>query len=152
MMRPIVKEKIKIAITLAEAKDTSHFLDLEALCFGMTRNPDVTYFWTPAVNYLWSYKAEIKGKMVGGIISMPTRDGKWYVNSLFVHLKYRRLGIAKQLLTKIIRIAGKRKILLDVKTDREFLLEFYAKYGFKIHKYMKNYYWDGTDRYLMTKI
>jgi hypothetical protein len=56
MMKISAKEKFKIVITFATTKDASYFLDLEALCFGMKRNPDVTYFWTPAVSYLWSFQ------------------------------------------------------------------------------------------------
>ena len=90
------------------------FLELEAFCFGMKPNQDTSYFWTPVVDYLWTYKAEIGGRIVGGIIAMPTRRGNWYINSLFVHPKYRNRGIASMLLSRILHIAEQRNVMLDV--------------------------------------
>lgn len=147
-----VRRKTKIRIKLATHKDAERFLKLEATCFKMKCNPDTVYFWTPVVSYLWAYKAELNGKLVGGIIAMPTRNGYWYINSLFVHPRYRKHGIATRLLSKVLKLAGKSKMLLDVKTDRIFLLNFYHKHGFATKKLIKNYYHDGTDRYLLVKL
>ena len=145
------KDRHKVQIRFAKEKDAPRFLRLEALCFEMETNRDLIYFWTPAVSYLWTFKAEIAGRIVGGIIVMPTRKGTWYINSLFVHPKYRKHGVATKLLEKIIKVAGKKSILLDVKTDRKFVVGFYRKHGFVIRKLKKNYYRDGTDRYLMIR-
>ncbi len=57
----------------------------------------------------------VDDKIVGGIIATPTRDGNWYVNSLFVHPSYRKHGVASRLLSKIIKTAGNKKIFLDIK-------------------------------------
>src|SRR5579863_7968685 len=80
----------KISIRLATWRDAAKFLRLEALCFGMSVNRDTFYYWTPVLEYLWSYKAEIDGRLVGGIIALPTREGDWYVNSIFVHPKIQK--------------------------------------------------------------
>lgn len=143
--------KIRVQIRIATEKDALEFLRLEAMCFEMKANRDLVYFWTPVVSYLWTFKAEIGSKIVGGIIAMPTRKGEWYINSLFVHPKYRKHRIATRLLERIIKIAGGKPILLDVKTDRKFLMDFYREHGFVIKKFNKNYYRDGTDRYIMLR-
>ena len=141
----------KIRIRLANGEDALEFLRLEALCFGMKTDRNTIYFWTPVVSYLWTFKAEVAGRLVGGIIAMPTRNGDWYVNSLFVHPRYRKRSIATRLLKKIIGIAAGKKIWLDVKTDRQFVLDFYKKHGFIVKKLKRNYYRDGTDRYLLLR-
>lgn len=141
-----------VKIKLASYRDAESFLRLEAKCFDMKANRDTMYFWTPAVSYLWSYKAEMNGKIVGGIIAMPTRDGSWYINSLFVHPSYRKHGVATRLVSKIIKIAGKKRIFLDTFKDRPYLIEFYDNRGFKIKKSMKNYYKDGENRYLLEHV
>lgn len=146
------KRKCQFQIRLATHEDALGFLKLEARCFKMRATMDTIYFWTPAVCYLWSYKAIANNKLVGGIIATPTRDGNWYVNSLFVHPTYRKLGIATRLLSKIIKAAGNKKIFLDVKTEKRFLVDFYGKHGFKLRKLVKNYYHDGSDRYLLVHI
>jgi ribosomal protein S18 acetylase RimI-like enzyme len=141
----------KVSVRLANWSDAATFLELEATSFGMRRNPDTIYFWTPVVDHLWSYKAIADGKVVGGIIAMLTRRGNWYINSLFVHPTYRRRGVATKLLSRIIKLAGPREVLLDVKTDRKSLLEFYHRFGFEVKRRRKNYYRDGTDRYLLVR-
>lgn len=146
------KRKCQFQIRLATHEDALDFLKLEARCFKMKPTKDTIYFWTPAVCYLWSYKAIANNILVGGIIATTTRDGNWYVNSLFVHPTYRKFGIATRLLSKIIKNAGNKKIFLDVKTDRQFLVDFYGKQGFKLKKLVKNYYHDGSDRYLLVHI
>lgn len=144
-------KKIDIKIRLAESRDAKQFLKLEALCFKMRLTSSTIYFWKPVVSYLWAYKATINDRIVGGVIAMPTREGDWYINSLFVHPRYRKHGIATKLLKKIIGIVGKKRIFLDVKTDREHLVDFYGKHGFRRKKLMKNYYEDETDRYILVR-
>ena len=141
----------KVSIRLAGWGDAATFLELEALSFGMRRNPDVIYFWTPVVDHLWTYKAVADGKVVGGIIVMPTRRGKWYINSLFVHPAYRRCGVATKLMARVLKLAGRKEISLEVKTNKEFLLAFYGRFGFEFKRRKKNYYRDGTDRYLLVR-
>lgn len=144
-----MERKHRFQIRLANHGDAISFLKLEARCFKMRTSKDTIYFWTPAVCYLWSYKAMADDKIVGGIIATPTRDGNWYVNSLFVHPSYRKHRVATRLLSKIIKTAGNKKIFLDIKTNRRFLMDFYNKHGFKLQKLEKNYYSDGSDRYLL---
>jgi ribosomal protein S18 acetylase RimI-like enzyme len=139
----------RFQIRLANHDDAITFLKLEAKCFKMRTNKDTIYFWTPAVCYLWSYKAMINGKIVGGVVATPTRDGNWYVDSLFVDPSYRKHGVATRLLSKIIKTVGKKRIFLNAKTNRRFLMDFYNKHGFKLQKLEKNYYNDGNDLYLL---
>jgi ribosomal protein S18 acetylase RimI-like enzyme len=141
----------KVSIRTASRSDAAAFLELEALSFGMRRNPDVIYFWTAVVDHLWTYKAVADGKVVGGIIAMPTRQGKWYVNSLFVHPAYRERGVATKLMSRVLKLAGRKEVSLEVKTNKESLLEFYGRFGFELKRRMKDYYRDGTDRYLLVR-
>jgi hypothetical protein len=72
------------------------FLRLEAECFEMDFTPNSLYFWRPVIDYCWAFKAVVKGKIVAGAIAMPTRDGRIYLNSLFVSPAFRRRRIANQ--------------------------------------------------------
>ena len=138
-------------MSLASHKDAEKFLKLEALCFEMEPNRDTVYFWTPVVEYLWTYKAEIGSRIVGGIIVMPNRHGGWYVNSLFVHPRFRNRGIASLLLKRFLSRVKGCKVMLDVKTDKPHLLAFYGKFGFEKQAVLPNYYRDGTDRFLLVR-
>lgn len=132
--------------------DADEFLKLEAKCFNMRLSQNTKYYWKPIVSYQWVYKAVSQSKIVGGIIAMATRDEDLlYINSLFVHQAYRNKGIATKLLKKVLKIAEKRRVVLDLRTDRSFLVEFYEKFGFRIKKLRKDYYGDGTDIYLLER-
>jgi ribosomal protein S18 acetylase RimI-like enzyme len=142
----------RFQICLANHEDAITFLKLEAKCFQMRANKDTIHFWTPAMCYLWSYKAMIDGKIVGGVVATPTRDGNWYVDSLFVDPLYRKQGVATRLLSKIIKTAGNKRIFLNAKTNHRFLIDFYNKHGFKLQKLEKNFYNDGNDLYLLVHV
>lgn len=145
----VLKEVIKVR--LATYGDAAKFLELEARCFEMTPNMETTYFWTPIVENLWAYKAMVGDRIVGGIIAMPTRDGEWYIDSLFVDPEYQKQGVASLLMNRVLAVAGNHTVVLDVKTDRSFLLDFYARFGFVVSARMPNYYNDGSDRLLLVK-
>ena len=145
----MLKGSIKIRLTTHA--DAARFLELEAKCFEMIPNPETTYFWTPVVENLWAYKAVVGDCIVGGIIAMPTRDGEWYIDSLFVDPEYRKKGVASLLMERVLAIAGNHAVFLDVKTDRSFLLDFYGRFGFMVKDRLTNYYNDGSDRLLLVR-
>lgn len=99
----------------------------------------------------WAYKAVSGNRIVGGIIAMPTRDGGWYIDSLFVDPEFRKKRVATLLMERVLAVAGKHMVSLDVKTDRAFLPAFYAKFGFTVVDRLPNYYNDGSDRFLLVR-
>ena len=141
-----------IEILRAGRSDALEFYRLEAKCFGMEEdNDDTTYYWVPILSYQCCLKAVLDGKIVGGLVSMPTFEGRWYLNSLFVDPEYRRRGIADKLMEKMKELATQDAMILDVKTDRPYLVRFYEKHGFKIDKLSTDHYYDGTDRLIMVR-
>ena len=48
-------EATGVRTSLASHRDAERFLKLEALCFEMEPNQATLYFWTPVVEFLWSY-------------------------------------------------------------------------------------------------
>lgn len=143
-----------IRIARAEKRDALEFYRLEAMCFDMEENNDDTlYYWVPVLAYQCCYKAVTGGsRIVGGVVSMPTFDRRWYVNSLFVHPECRRRGIAGRLMNKVIDAAWYGEIILDVKTDRPHLLEFYGSLGFAKRYRSRNHYLDGSDRFILSRV
>lgn len=143
----------EIRIIRAEKGDALEFYRLEAECFEMEGNDeDTTYYWTPILSYQCCYKAVADGsKIVGGVVSMPTFDKRWYVNSLFVHPKHRMRGIARALMGVVFSVAWHDEMILDVKTDRPHLVRFYESLGFKMAGRSPNHYQDGEDRFHMVR-
>ena len=142
-----------IKITLTSKSDAAEFLKLESKCFEMDENLETMYYWVPLLEYSYCYKAEISScGIVGGIISMPTRDDSWYINSLFVHPDFRKEKIATKLLKQVINGCAKGKtIYLEHKTYKPHLLEFYKKHGFTFIQRSNNYFSDGDDRFMLAR-
>ena len=82
---------------------------------------------------------------------MPTFDKRWYLNSLFVHPEYRRRSIDRRLADMVIDAAWYGEIILDVKTDRPHLLEFYGSPEFMKRHTSSNHYRDGSDRFILVR-
>lgn len=143
----------KVKITLTSKTDATEFLKLESKCFEMDVNLETMYYWVPLLEYSYCYKAEISPYgIVGGIISMPTRDNSWYINSLFVHPDFRKEKIATKLLKHIINGCANGKIIyLEHKTYKPHLLEFYKKHGFTFLQRSNNHFSDGDDRFMLVR-
>lgn len=142
-----------IRIVRAGKEDALEFYRVEAGCFEMDGNDaDTLYYWVPILAHQCCYKAVAAGsRIVGGVVSMPTFDRQWYINSLFVDPEYRKRGIARMLMDKVFSVAQYDEIILDVKTDRPHLTRFYASLGFVIRGRSRNHYQDGEDRFLMVR-
>lgn len=140
----------KIEIRPVELYDAVPLLRLEARCFGMRYSSNSLYYWRPILDYCWAYKAARDDEILGGVIAMPTRQGKVYINSLFVHPRMRGLGIGSQLLGTVLGLPA-IGFVLDVKVDKRRLIEMYQRHGFKIIRNETNYYLDGSDRVVMER-
>jgi ribosomal protein S18 acetylase RimI-like enzyme len=142
----------RVRIRRATITDAIPFLKLEAVCFEMKFADASLYYWRPIIEYCYAFKAVLSNKIVGGVIAIPTRNGQIYINSLFVHTKFRKLGIATKLLDRILMIGSKNGYVLDVKPKKRHLISFYTKYGFRVIRTKQNYYLDGAARILMTRL
>ena len=143
-----------IDIIRAEKRNALEFYRLETKCFEMEDDDANTmYYWIPMLSHQCCYKAVERSslRIVGGIVSMPTFDKHWYINSLFVDPSYRRNGIASRLMEKVIEVATHGDIVLDVKTDRPYLIRFYKEFGFGIKRLSVDHYHDDSDRFIMTR-
>ena len=147
----VMTHEFSVRILQADAEDAEEFLKLEAACFEMEFSLNTLYYWRPIIDYCWAFKAISRRRIIGGAIAMPTRDGKIYINSLFVHSRFRKGGIGTRLLSRILRLRPCLGFVLDVKSERSFLHEFYRGHGFENTRRVQNYYLDGTTRIVMTR-
>ena len=117
----------------------------------------VTYqndFYNRLVSYQrYSKLAYFKDILIGAITckedQLPVGDIKEpqsgaYIMTITVFERYRRYGIASQLLQEAINDCCKAKsidyIFLDVQENNESALEFYKKHGFAVSHKRENYY------------
>ena len=143
---------MEIEIVRAGKNDAREFYRLEAKCFEMDEGEDTLYYWVPVLSYQCCYKAVVDGsRIIGGVVSMPTFDKQWYINSLFVDPEYRRRGIANRLMQKVMDVAWHGDMILDVKTDRPHLIGFYNAWGFEKRSLSVDHYSDDSDRFIMVR-
>ena len=128
---------------------------LEAACF---RDPwpleQVVYEWkeNPVANL---YSATIDDEVVGYIDFFITFDSA-SVARVCVASEYRRNGIAKALIEKMVEVCKKQaepveNITLEVRESNEAAIELYKKNGFKTITKKKLYYSDGEDAIYMVR-
>ncbi len=95
----------------------------------------------PLVSY--RFLAKRKDRIIGSVyLSLREESGKkeWWVYSLGVPLKFRGLGIARELMLELINFAKKKeinKLLLTVFPDKNPAIKLYEELGF-VHKGIDN--------------
>ncbi len=144
-------KQTKLEIKPLSSNDAVPFLRLEARCFGMMFNRNSLYFWRPVIEYGWAFKAVQRRSIVGGIIAMPTRQEFIYINSLFVHPRFRDKGIGTRLLETVLSLRARKGFILDMKVDKPHVRKLYTRHGFKVHRIEPNYYLDNSDRIIMIR-
>ena len=73
------------------------------------------------------------------------KEGRGYVEVLFISRKFRRKGIASLLINRFITILkqkGYKRIQLSVNTQNKGAIKLYEKLGFKLHHYELKKEWE----------
>ena len=128
---------------------------LEAACF---HDPwpleQVVYEWkeNPTANL---YSAVIDDEVVGYIDFFITFDSA-SIARICVANEYRRTGIAKALIDKMVEVCKKQEepidnITLEVRESNEAAIKLYEKNGFEYITRKKMYYSDGEDAIYMVR-
>jgi ribosomal-protein-alanine N-acetyltransferase len=117
-------------------------------------NPSIfNYFYETFPDGIWV--AEKLNKIIGFIIGVKTGEEKGRILMLSVEEKNRRQNIGTTLLKNLLSELVKHNVKyieLEVRTDNKKAIQFYQKHGFRIVDTIKNFYQNGENAYLMTKI
>ena len=132
-------------IERATLKDTKALSKLECRCYGYSWHPYANWFWKRAVDYMYAYKATDGGKVIGGIVALPTRQGTVYVDTMFVAKGSRRRGVGEALLKKVLKDTNGKKIQLDTWSYNEAAKSLFAKLGFRRKGVLRDYYDEKID-------
>ncbi|MEM2942324.1 MAG: ribosomal protein S18-alanine N-acetyltransferase [Candidatus Bathyarchaeia archaeon] len=107
--------------------------------------------------------AEAQGRLVGYVMCRaesglsdfirmkPVRKG--HVVSVAVMPEYRRLGIARSLMSSAITALstyGCSEVFVEVRVTNEPAIQLYKKLGFEMMRRVPRYYYDGEDAYVMS--
>lgn len=136
---------MEFEIEKATLKDTKALSRLECNCYGHSWQVYANYFWKRAVDCMWAYKATKNGKIIGGIVALPTRQKTVYVDTVFVAKKFRRHGVGEALMKKVLAETSGRKIQLDTWSYNDAAKNLFVKFGFKKKRILRNYYDEKID-------
>lgn len=103
----------------------------------------------PYVRYLFYLNND---SVVGYLIYEDIYD-RFEIDFIFVDDKYRRKGIASELLNELFKIASDKKVInitLEVRKDNYSAISLYLKHGF-LYRAIRSKYYNGIDGILMEK-
>ena len=108
-----------------------------------------SYKENPYVKYLFYF---IDSKVVAYLVYEDIYD-RFEIDFIFVDNKYRRRGIASNLLDELFKVGKEKNIInitLEVRKDNYSAISLYLKHGF-VSKAIREKYYSGIDGILMEK-
>ena len=98
--------------------------------------------------------AEHQGEVIGFILAVMDDIASARILMLSIAQGYQGKGIGSSLLRTLLRRIRDRvkKISLEVRTDNTQAIAFYLHHGFQVTGYLKHFYSDESDGYIMEKI
>jgi [ribosomal protein S18]-alanine N-acetyltransferase len=133
-------------------RDLRRIVDIERDSFGLDAWP-AGLFREYAADPRALFLIARAGRTIAGyIIAVRRRADAVEIDSLAVHSRYRRLGIAAKLLKAVLRRArssGVTSIGLMVRRDNDAAICFYRRFGFLRTATVPGYYEDGAPGWRM---
>jgi ribosomal protein S18 acetylase RimI-like enzyme len=93
----------------------------------------------------------MSGEKPIGIVSYKTEGDVTHINGLIVLPEYRRQGVAKSAMEKVLSGSGNRKFSLTVHPDNIPALMLYLRLGFVITRWQDDCFGDGEPRLYLRK-
>ena len=92
-----------------------------------------------------------EGFRIVGYAACFTKDREMYLTANAVSQEFRKMGIGRTLLERILQssLVMADFVVLHTRLENEPLIKLVSQYGFKIDKTIKDYYGQGKDAYLM---
>jgi ribosomal-protein-alanine N-acetyltransferase len=142
-------------IRKATESDVKPLADMDKICFNLPWS-EASFFEEIVNNKVAKYfVAEVSGKMVGYAGLWVVLD-EGHITNIAVHPEFRRKGIAKALICKMMSAAedaGATVFTLEVRALNKSAIALYEQFNFKIVGLRKNYYQDnGEDAAIMWKL
>jgi L-amino acid N-acyltransferase YncA len=145
-----------IHISRASLSDNQKILGLERKVWkeflGLSDVAD-KYDLSSFIRFEYVFVAKEKGKVIGAIVAIKTREGKVFVADWVVDKKYRDHGVGMNLYKRLVRAANHAPIETLVSERYDESVELHKRMGFKIKDVIKDAYGvhEKEKYYLMEK-
>ncbi|RVU85944.1 N-acetyltransferase [Leucothrix sargassi] len=115
--------------------------------------PDGEHVWRVWVEHALVYVAKENDTLVGAVVAFPCLSGDFFLHKVFVDLNYRGQGIAPQLFELLFSELDESEGACSLTVDpvNESAIQLYTNWGFSQREFVKGYYRDNEDRYVLTR-
>jgi [ribosomal protein S18]-alanine N-acetyltransferase len=125
-------------------RDLENVLELEAACFTNPTTRDMLRYEVESSDVLHAYVMRPKpGGMIVAYCAVWIIFDELHINTLAVHPRWRRQGVASLLLAHVLDDAvrlGAVKATLEVRRSNEGARKLYERFGFEVGGVRKEYY------------
>lgn len=125
-------------------RDLEGVLELEAACFTNPTTRDMLRYEVETSDVLHAHVMRpVPGGMIVSYCAVWIIFDELHINTLAVHPRWRRQGLASLLLTHVLDDAvrlGAEKATLEVRRSNEAARKLYERFGFEVGGVRKEYY------------
>ena len=119
------------------------------------RQSDTTHTKSISENGIIFFIEHDENKNIAAFCSANTLSSDWEIYDVETAPSYRRKGMAKKLMSALIKAArggGGERILLEVRESNDAAINLYRALGFKEYSVRKNYYMDNSENALCMEL
>ena len=131
-----------IVIKPMEIDDLKKVLELEKQSFPVPWTYDLFFSELTRNRYARYFVLE-KDKEIIGYLGFWHKEASFHITNIAITEKFRRKGYGEKFLKFIEKIAATyriKKISLEVRRSNRIAQDMYIKYGYKVIRFLKNYY------------
>ena len=144
-------------IAPAQAADFLAVAALDRVAWRSSRHadfiPDGEHAWRAWCEHALTFVARAGGEVIGAIVAFACLDGRFFLHKVLVAEAHRGRGIGTALFEAIIREIDRRgaEVFLTVDPGNERALKLYDKFGFTQREFVRGYYREREDRFVLTR-
>jgi len=146
-----------VSIERASPHDFQAVAALDRVAWRINRNgefiPDGEHVWRVWCEHALTFVARVAGEIAGVIVAFPSLDGRLFLHKVFVAEGRRGQGVGTQLFKSLMAEADRRgaAVFLTVDPANERALRLYARFGFTQREFVRGYYRDSEDRFVLCR-
>ena len=130
-------------------------LDREAWKDGTNAEfiPDGEHAWRIWIEHGIVFCAETAAQVVGAVLVFPAPNGTYCLHKVFVDEEFRAQGIGSKLFDRVLNELDQLQVpvWLTVSPEKAAAIALYEKWGFTDRTFVKGYYRENEDRYVLTR-
>ena len=115
--------------------------------------PDGEHAWRIWIEHAVVFCAEDASRILGAVLAFPATNGSYCLHKVFVDEECRGEGIGSQLFDELLQRMDELEVavFLTVSPANDAAIALYEKWGFTERTFVKGYYRESEDRFVLTR-